>query len=466
MNKIKNNILLLIVLLISCNAMAIPDFMINEGRYFFAEIVDRVQPAVVTISVEEGPMGLKDQNTKNPFAKQSAKVLKESPKSNIKAKKKYNLGSGIVITRDGFVVTNYHVIERASKITIKNNNSGIYDAELIGFDEKTDIALLKIKSDRKDFPFVVFADSDKTRVGEVIISVGSPYGLDGSVSLGLISARNRNIGTNIYDDFLQTDAAVNPGNSGGPLFNLVDEVIGINTAIFSKDGGSSGIGFAIPANTVKAVINQLKKNGKVIRGWLGIEVQEVVKDVAKALKLKTSKAVLVTDVVENSPASVAGIKNGDIILGYNGEAVKSLYSLPKMVANTEINSIAKIKVLRNNKELTFDTKIISTEQAEFIEEENFTIEAKNVKGLFVSDITEKLKKDFQIVLHEGVVVVGSEQKVTNLDLKKGDVILQVNQQNVKNIQDLENIVKNSKEDKLLFFVNRKGSNIFTVVGGE
>lgn len=443
------------------NVYAVPEIIRTEGRFVISDVVEEVLPAVVKISVEEQ---ISDrQYHKNPFAKpQSSQV--ENYKG-IKSKKNYNIGSGVIISKDGLLITNYHVVELADVINIKTSDDKKYKAKLIGYDSKTDLALLKIIVENKEFKFVSLADSDKVRLGEVVVAMGNPYGLEGSISMGIISARNRNIGSNIYDDFLQTDASINPGNSGGPLFNLEGHVVGINTAIFSKAGGSNGIGFAVPSNTVKVVIDQLETKGKVIRGWLGIQAQKVDSDIAKTLGLDSTDALLVSEVVKNSPAEKAHIQSGDIILTYNHKKISSLYDLPRMVAETPINSEVVVSVLRNSKNINLKAKILSTEQAAEIEHVNTTVDALQVAGLFVTVLNEQLKEDFNISLTKGIVIVGVESKVGNSDVKPGDVILQIDQQKVETMQDVARLLDFEKKESALLFINRQGEKIFKVLKG-
>ena len=447
-------ILIPIFILISFNANAI-------GRYTVADVVDKIAPAVVTIKAVEDAAE-KTANS-NPFSKQSKqKALENIYKSN---QKTFQIGSGVIVDASGLIITNHHVIEGADKVSVTTVDNKFYDAKVMGFDEKSDLALLKLNSDKKDFKSVKLADSNKVRIGEFVIAIGNPYGLDGSVSTGIISARNRNIGTNIYDDFLQTDASINPGNSGGPLFNLDGEVIGINTAIFSKTGGSNGIGFAIPANTVELIIKQLAETGKVVRGWLGIQGQVIDQSVAKALKLETTNGVLVADVTANSPAELAKIKDGDVILKYDGKDIKSLFDLPKMVAETPIDTVVDIVVLRTGKQLTLKAKIVSTDAAIELEEEGITVSHAQLPGLgiYVANITDEIKAEFKLNAQNGVVITKVEPAFKKFNIKKGDIILQVDQKNVKTVEELYAHIKSSNKKSLLLFINRKGNNIFSVV---
>ena len=439
-------------------------------RYTIANLVDKINPAVVYIKAVEDK-AVKENTKANPFSKKDKQAALDNHKkqvsSGIKSKNNYNIGSGVIISKEGLVITNYHVVEIADKITVTTSNNKFYDAKIIGFDQKSDLALLKIDSkDNTHFTFAKFADSNNARIGELVFAIGNPYGLEGTVSTGIISGRNRNIGTNIYDDFLQTDASINPGNSGGPLFNLDGEIVGINTAIFSQTGGSDGIGFAIPSNTVDLIVTQLKQTGKVVRGWLGIQAQIIDESIATALKLESTNGVLVADVTANSPAKLAGIKSGDVILKYNDKQIKNLFDLPKMVAETAINDEAKITLLRKGQQLVVNAKIISTEQGAAVEvaqEDGITVKQLKVLGFYITDLTEEVKKELKITATKGVLVTNVDKSFKRFNLVKGDIILQVDQKNVNSIQEVKHFVDNSTKPSLLLFINRKGNNIFSVI---
>jgi serine protease Do len=437
-------------------------------RYVIADLVDKIQPAVVNIKAEEG--SLKDNATSyksNPFAKQDKKKALENiygdANQGIKSKQQYSIGSGVIISQDGYLITNYHVVELAKKIKITTVNNKFYEANVVGFDAKSDLALLKIDTADK-LDFVNLDDSNKVRVGEVVVAIGNPYGLDGSVSLGIISARNRNIGTNIYDDFLQTDASINPGNSGGPLFNLDGKIIGINTAIFSKAGGSNGIGFAIPSNTVKLIVKQLKETGKVTRGWLGIQAQQLDSETAKALKLSDTNGVLVSDITPNSPAEAAGVKPGDVIVMYNDVKITSLFDLPKMVAETPIDSKISLEVIRNGVDIKLWTKIISEDEVAKIEKQkDILVRHAKILGFYVAQNNSDLAKEFSLKQDSGVLVTEVEESYKKFNIIGGDIILQIDQKAVSSAEEFINIIKKSNKKSFLLLVNRRGNNIFSVI---
>ena len=265
------------------------------------------------------------------------------------ARRTQSLGSGFIIDSSGIVVTNNHVIENADKISVILANDEVFEAELIGRDQKTDIAVLKIDPGNTKLSAVSFGDSDELRVGDWVIAIGNPFGLGGTVTAGIVSARGRDIGSGPYDDFIQTDASINRGNSGGPLFNLDGDVIGINTAIFSQSGGSVGIGFAISANLATQVVQQLQDFGRTRRGWLGVFIQEVTEDIAESLGLKTANGALVASVTENGPADKAGLQAGDVILKFDGKAVEKSRDLPRIVAETTVEKTVEVELVRDGK---------------------------------------------------------------------------------------------------------------------
>ena len=315
----------------------------------FADLADELMPSVVNISTTQT---IKTQANPFPFqfppGSPFGEMFKEFDKPT--ERKATSLGSGFIIEKNGTVITNNHVIANAEDIIVRVNNKE-YQAKVIGADPYSDIAVLKI--DTSDiFKTVEFGNSDKSRVGDWVVAIGNPFGLGGTVTSGIISARNRDINLTRYDDFIQTDASINQGNSGGPLFNLDGDVIGINTAIISPSGASSGIGFAIPANYASTIIDQLIKFGETKRGWLGVRIQEVTKEIAEAVELKKPEGALVASVGEKSPADKAGVKAGDIILEFDGKQIQEMKQLPAIVAKTKVGKKVNVKIWRNKKEIS------------------------------------------------------------------------------------------------------------------
>ncbi|MCP5083221.1 MAG: Do family serine endopeptidase [Alphaproteobacteria bacterium] len=329
----------------------------------FADLVERVQPAVVSVQVKGGtthtarrkmprlPRGHGMEDFFKQFEDRQGGKKRRSPRRQLSSH-----GSGFVVTEDGFVVTNNHVLTEGGTIQVKFANGDEHEAELIGSDAKTDLALLKIKAKGKSFPFVRFAEK-AARVGDWVVAVGNPFGLGGTVTTGIISARGRDIGSGPYDDFLQIDAAINKGNSGGPAFNLKGEVVGVNTAIFSPSGGSVGIGFAIPAHLAGKIVADLKDDGNVTRGWLGVVIQSVTQDIAESLGLDQASGVIIADVQDGSPASKAGLRSGDTILTLEGKKVKSPRDLARKVAAIKPGEKPSLELIRDGKTMTKEVTI-------------------------------------------------------------------------------------------------------------
>jgi serine protease Do len=362
-----------------------------------------------------------------------------------------SLGSGFVIDPSGIIVTNNHVIEGADEITVTLQDNTSLKATLIGRDERVDIALLRVKSD-KPLPAVAFGDSDASRVGDWVLAIGNPFGLGGSVTAGIVSARGRDIRQGPYDDFIQTDAAINKGNSGGPLFNMDGQVIGINTAIYSPSGGSIGIGFSIPANLAKNVVAQLRDFGHARRGWLGVRIQPVTSDIAESLGLHETTGSLVAGVVPGGPAELAKIHNGDIITKFNGQDVKENHTLPRIVAETAIGTDVPVMLLRDGKEVTVTAKVgelpddqqVASTDSKGPKPED-TAKPTEIAGLGMSltPITPDAKDKYQLGANQkGVVVtdVAPDGPAANRGLKAGDVIIEVQQEPVSTPADVQSKV--------------------------
>ena len=358
-----------------------------------------------------------------------------------------SLGSGFIIDPAGYIVTNNHVIDGADEISVTLQDNTTLKAKLVGKDERVDLALLKIERE-KPFKFVPFGDSDVERVGDWVLAIGNPFGLGGSVTAGIVSARGRDIRQGPYDDFIQTDAAINRGNSGGPLFNMAGEVIGINTAIYSPSGGSVGIGFSVPANLAKAVVGQLREFGHARRGWLGVRIQQVTPDIAESIGLKDTTGAMVAGVNEGGPADSAKIRNGDIILKFNGQDVKEMKSLPRIVAETVIGKDVPVLLWRDGKEVTVQASV--GELPDEIQQvaattppgrmpENRTSEISGL-GARLSPITDDLRDKFKLSQDQkGVVVtdVMPDGNAAGRGLKPGDVIVEVQQEAVSSPAEVQ-----------------------------
>jgi serine protease Do len=383
--------------------------------------------------------------------------------------KEKSLGSGVIVSPDGYIITNNHVVEKSDDIKVTLVDRRTFKGTIVGADPKTDIAILKI--DAGSLMTLKWGDSDKLQVGEFVLAIGSPYGLSNTVTMGIISAVGRaNVGIADYEDFIQTDAAINPGNSGGPLVNIQGELIGINTAIFSRTGGYQGIGFAVPSNMVRLVMDQLVQKGKVTRGWIGVTIQELTPELAQEFGLKKSKGALVSDVGKDSPAAKAGIMRGDIILELNGKEVKDVSSLRNMVAQSKTGSEITIKILRAGKEFVVKVLIVELprEVAEVSPERlpNDT-EAKVLTGLTVMDLSKEIVRQLGFNKDEkGVVVVRVEpgSPSDDAEIKKGDIIKEINKKEIYNLEDFNRITKNiKKNESVLLFINRSGKKYYIVL---
>jgi serine protease Do len=376
--------------------------------------------------------------------------------------KQRSLGSGFIINRDGYILTNNHVVEDADEILVKLSNSKEYKAKIIGRDPKTDIAVIKV-DDLTDLTVVTLGDSDSLRVGEWVMAIGNPFGLEHTVTAGIVSAKGRFIGQGSYDQFIQTDVAINPGNSGGPLINLKGDVVGINTAIFSRSGGNIGIGFAIPVNLAKELLPELEAKGKVTRGWLGVLIQKVTPEIADSLGLSEAQGALVADVVKDGPAEEAGVKVGDVIVEFNGHSVKDSTELPMLVARTEVGKSAKLKIIRDKASI-----MLSVTVGELRDEEAVADTGKESGfGLTVQPLTPEIAESLGIGGDaKGVVVSGVDpgSAADDAGLRRGDVIMEVNREPVKDLASYRKAIKGAGKGKSVLFLVRRGENtIFIAV---
>jgi len=432
---------LLIVIIVSVNY----SFAANTKDIpsSFADLAERLMPSVVNISTTTT---ITTRSNPFPFQFPPGSPFEDMFREfgTPQKRKTSALGSGFIIDEKGIVITNNHVIKGAEDIFVRVNGKN-FKAKVLGADSGMDLAVLKIKSDN-NFQPVKFGDSDNARIGDWVIAIGNPFGLGGTVTSGIISARNRSIGLSRYEDFIQTDASINQGNSGGPLFNMEGDVIGINTAILGQSG-SIGIGFAIPSNSAKKVINQLIEFGETKRGWLGVRIQFVSKEIAEVEKLDTARGALVASVAENSPSDKAGIKAGDIILEFDGRKINEMVELPKIVAETEVGKKVKVKLWRNKRELTKDIVIGRLEtSSDFKSQGTLTQKPKekNIEDLKITvrlldkqDIQERnLPKDTR-----GVVITKIENDSPINYLQVNNIIVEAQKRKINTIGDLDNIVK-------------------------
>jgi len=373
--------------------------------------------------------------------------------------KQRSLGSGVIVDPAGFVLTNNHVVAEADDITVVLKGGEELKAEIVGRDKKTDLALIKIKAAR-ELPFLPLGDSESVRVGDWVLAMGNPFGLENTVTAGIISAKGRIIGAGPYDDFLQTDASINPGNSGGPLLNLKGEVVGINTAIVAQ---GQGIGFAIPVNLAREVMQQLRNKGTVVRGWLGVYIQAVTKELAEKFKIDGTEGVLVADVVKGGPADKAGIERGDVIVEFNGKPLKDWHSLPRLVAEVPVGQEVKLKVLREGR-----ARALTATVGELKEEapEEAKAEAPEQSMLGLQPLTPDLAKQLGIAGKKGLVITGVEPggPAEEAGLKRGDVILEAAHKPVASVEQLGALAGKLKPGEgLLLLVQRKDGTIFVVI---
>ena len=444
----------------------------------FVEIAKKQNPAVVNVSTKAKaetahknfrvPRPGPGQNkSPDPFRDFYDRFFGERPNQ----RPKRGMGSGFVIDKEGHILTNYHVIEGAGEIVVILDDNGTekeYTATLVGSDPKTDIALIKIKresGDNKDFPFLRLGSSENLEVGEWVVAIGNPFGLSHTVTVGVVSALGRSIGAGPYDEFIQTDASINPGNSGGPLINIEGDVIGINTAIISGNtGGNVGIGFAIPIDIAKGILKDLRERGTVTRGWLGVMIQKITPDLAKSFGLSQSEGALVGDVIPDGPAAKGGVKRGDVIVMFDGQQVKDMEDLPKIVAATRPNSVVDVEVIRDGSRMTLSVSI------ELLEDSQETVVAKaDPLGLQVQDITKELAQSLKLESVEGVLVsdVTAGNAAAEAGIRRGDVISEMNRSIVKDMRDYQNLMASvQKGSSVLFLVKRGGSTIYIAVKVE
>lgn len=376
-----------------------------------------------------------------------------------------SLGSGVVTRADGYIVTNNHLVGVASDIKVRLPDGREFPARVVGRDEKTDLALLKIAA--TGLPVLAFGDSDKLEVGEPIMAIGNPFGLEGTVTTGIVSAKGRVIGEGPYDDFIQTDASINPGNSGGPLVNAAGQVVGINTAIASQSGGSVGIGFAIPINEAKAILPQLEAKGHVTRGWLGVTTQAVTDALAKALQLREAKGALVAQVMEGSPAAQAGLQVGDVIVEFDGQAIAKGNDLPRRVAATSIGRDVAVKVIRDNHPITLTAKLAELPRPQRVAPPG---PDRGRLGLSVQSLTPKLAQELGVKDQSGVVVarVQGGSRAADAGIQPRDVIAQVNRKPVRSVEEFRQAIEGQNAgEPALFLIHREDLSLFVAldVGG-
>ena len=440
----------------------------------FADLADKVSPAVVnittstTVATRGGPMPMVPEGS--PFEDFFREFNERGPQGDQPPRRSQALGSGFVISEDGFIVTNNHVIEGADEILIEFFSGEELPAEVVGTDPNTDIALLKVESD-SPLMFVPFGDSDVMRVGDWVMAMGNPLGQGFSVSAGIVSARNRAL-SGTYDDYIQTDAAINRGNSGGPLFNMDGEVIGVNTAILSPNGGSIGIGFSMASGVVTRVVDQLKEFGETRRGWLGVRIQDVTDDVAEAMGLTETSGALVTDVPEG-PAAEAGMEQGDVIVSFDGVEVADTRDLVRQVGNTEVGKTVRVVVNREGSTETLRVTLGRRETAEGSIPAVGSVPDKpateEVLGLTLSEMTDELREQLGLdTSDDGLVItdVATESGAYSKGIRAGDIVTEAGQQRVRTIEDLQARIEDARDagrKSILLLVRREGDPRFVAL---
>lgn len=438
----------------------------------YADLVDRVMPAVVSVQVKfanaaaaddengagQGQQmpGLPDGPLGEFFKQFRGQGMPGQGGEGQRPRSGMAQGSGFIISADGYAVTNNHVVKDADEVSVTMKDGTEYKAEVIGTDPKTDLALIKIKGDGKKFDYVAFA-KDEPRVGDYVMAVGNPFGLGGSVTTGIISARGRDIGSGPYDDFLQIDAAINHGNSGGPAFNLEGEVVGINTAIYSPSGGSVGIGFAIPASSAESVITSLKENGKVTRGWLGVQIQPVTEDIAESLGLEKAKGAIVADVTEDSPALAAGIKQGDTILTFDGKDITDSRDLSRKVAQVKPGAEIPVTVVRDGKTVDISVKIGTMPSDPKMASKDGGKSADGSVSLADLGLKVAPAQDGPGVT---VTEVAPDSPAAQRGLKAGDTILEVAGAEVHAPSDVRAALKDNSKKRVLMLVKTEDGQRF------
>ena len=422
----------------------------------FADLAEKLSPSVVNIStttvIEQKSREMPSFPPGSPFED----FFKQFEKPGGKKRKAQSLGSGFIIDKSGYIITNNHVIDNAEKIMVILYDDTSFEATVVGKDPKTDVALLKINPKKTKLTAVKFGDSNKLRVGDWVMAIGNPFGFGGTVTAGIVSARGRNL-SGSYDDYIQTDASINRGNSGGPLFDMNGNVVGINTAIFSQSGGSVGIGFAVSSNLAKQVTDQLKQYGRTKRGWLGVLIQEISKEIADSLGMKSVKGALVSSATEGGPAQKAGVKTGDVILKFNGIDIDTMKQLPKVVAGTPVGKSVPLVILRNGKKITLNVVLGELELAE--KENLITKSSGNKKsksktfeklGFVAEELSKSNIEKFKLKKIKAGILISSVKEgsvAQEAGLLPGMVIVRVGQIEVNSIDVIEDAIKNAIKQK-------------------
>ncbi|MBM4121325.1 MAG: DegQ family serine endoprotease [Nitrospira sp.] len=440
----------------------------------FVEVAQSITPAVVNITASSRAAGQERSDPRGPMeeffgfpfpGKPHGPFPPGVPQEPRGGRQGSGMGSGVIVSPDGHILTNNHVVEGADSLTVTLPDKREFKATVLGADPKTDLAVIKV--DARNLPFAVWGDSSKLRVGEYVLAVGNPFGLNSTVTLGIVSALGRGrMGITQYEDFIQTDAAINPGNSGGALVNTKGELVGINTAIVSQTGGYQGVGFAVPVSMAKPIYDSLVATGKVVRGYLGVGIQDLTQDLAKSFDLKQPQGALVSDVADDSPAERGGVKQGDVIVGFQGSPVEDAVALQRKVTRTPVGTKATVRVIRNGREMDVSVtigeqpgpvKVASADQAR----------DHALAGLEVQNLDQRTARELGIAAKtSGVLIVrvAPGSQADRAGLAQGDVIREINRQPVKSTQEFEKIASGLKKDQgVLVLINRRGASLFISV---
>jgi serine protease Do len=437
----------------------------------FVDLAAKLSPAVVNISTDEPDEPSESTEPQMPEGIEPPRGHEESPHSHGPfeefggPQRPKALGSGFIITKDGYILTNEHVVENPGKVTVTTQDGRNYVAKIIGHDDKSDIALLKIDT-KHDLAVAPLGNSDDLRVGEWVMAIGNPFGFDHSVTVGIVSAKGRFIPGN-YENFIQTDASINPGNSGGPLIDTRGDVVGVNCAIYTHTGSSMGIGFAVPIDLVKEELTQLKTSGKVVRGWLGVYIQKMTPELAESLGLADSRGALVAKVLDDGPAKLAGVKRGDVIVSFDNQPIGDSRELPLMVGRTELGHKGMLKVIRDKQAIELPVTITESHETELAAAENPEkpeVGALSPYGLRVKDLSPELAKELGIEVPEGVVIssVQPGSRADEAGLRPRDVILEVNRETVKNVDSYQSAIKTGAKGKIVLLLVKRGENTIYV----
>ena len=428
-----------------------------QGLPDFVNLSKKLSPVVVNISTTQVSEG-GGQNFPTPFGEEDPfgefwRRFFGNPGGPRGPFRQRSLGSGFIIDGDGSILTNNHVVENAEKIVVKLSDGREVEAKVVGRDPKTDLAVIKINA-KGDLSVATLGDSDSVEVGEWVVAIGNPFGLDNTITAGIVSAKGRHIGAGPYDNFIQTDASINPGNSGGPLINLRGEVVGINTAIFSRSGTNIGIGFAIPINLAKELVPQLKVKGKVTRGWLGVVIQRVTPEIAESLGVDNSRGALVASIAKDGPAERAGVKVGDVIVEFDGKEIKDSNDLPILVARTPVDRKARLKVVRDKKEVVLTVTIGELKEEEIVA----SGKERGELGLTVQRLTPQIAESLGLERVEGLVITAVEPGSAGDEagLRRGDVIVEIDRKPVRNLADYRKAIEGARKGKGILFLVRRG----------